>query len=172
VASAADKSRIIVVGILIAVTLAAVIAIGSRSPSQTGTIYTNRTFGFSLRLPADYTVTEAPNTNPPQENGTADIIEFAHGSDSVQLTIMYASYASPQLTTQSLLSNFPSVSDMQTQPFPIAPGNTGLALHADPAHPDEISDVWFGENGYLFQLSAFGDGVSALLPIAHSLTLL
>jgi hypothetical protein len=42
--------------------------------------YRNNTYGFSLRLPADYTVTEVPNANPPAENGAADIIEFAHPS--------------------------------------------------------------------------------------------
>jgi hypothetical protein len=46
-----------------------------------------------------------------------------------------------------LLSNFSFISGIQTQPFSIAPGETGLALYYDPAHPDQISDVWFGKNG-------------------------
>jgi hypothetical protein len=73
---------------------------------------------------------------------------------------------------QSLLSNYPSISDIQTEPFPIAPGETGLALHDDPAQPNQVSDVWFARNGYLYQLTASGDGFSKLLPIARSLTLL
>src|SRR5579864_5219110 len=134
--------------------------------------YRNQTFGFSLRLPADYTVTEAPNAHPPQENGVADIIAFGNANGSVQLTITYASYASPQLSVQSILRYYPYINGLQTQPFSIAPGETGLAINADPDHPDQISDVWFGKNGHLYQLTASDDGGrSALLPIAHSLTL-
>jgi hypothetical protein len=133
--------------------------------------YRNNAYGFSLRLPPDYTVTEAPNANAPEENGVADIIEFSHASGGVQLTITYASYASPQLSVQSVLPNYPYINSSQTQPFSIAPGVSGLALNDDPGHPDQITDVWFGQSGYLYQLTGFGDGRSALLPIAHSLTL-
>ena len=134
--------------------------------------YRNCTYGFALRLPADYAVTEAPNTNPAQENGTADIIEFADKAGAVQMTITYASYVSPELTVQSLLANYPSLSSVQTQPFPIAPRNTGLAVDDDSAQPNQVSDVWFAQDGYLYQLTASGDGFTELLPIAHSLTLL
>jgi len=155
--------------------IAVIIAVwGSYSDSKhaggTG-VYTNPTFGFSVRVPSGYVVTEAPNAEPRQENGTADIIEFADKSGSVQLTITYASYASPQLSVRSLLSNFPSIAGIHTQPFPIAPSETGLALYGDPAHPDEISDVWFGKNGLLYQMTAYGDGFSELLPMARSLSL-
>jgi hypothetical protein len=34
------------------------------------------------------------------------------------------------------------------------------------------SDVWFGRNGYLYELSTFGDGFNELLPVAHTITLL
>ena len=133
--------------------------------------YRNDTYGFSLRLPADYTVTETPNANPPAENGVADIIEFGNAHGNIQLTIIYASYASTELTMQSLLSSYPSLSGIQTQPFPIAPGETGLALNYDLAHPDQVSDVWFGKSGYLYQLTASDDGLSELLPIAHTIAL-
>ena len=89
----------------------------------------------------------------------------------VQLTITAASYAAADLTQQSLLPNYPSIAGIQTQPFPIATGETGLALDNDPSQPDQISDVWFGNNGHLYQLTAHGDGFSRLLPIAHSITL-
>ena len=67
--------------------------------------------------------------------------------------------------------NYPSLSDIQTQPFPIAPGETGLALNYDLAHPDQVSDVWFGKSGYLYQLTASDDGFSELLPFAHTTAL-
>ena len=44
--------------------------------------YRNATYGFSLRLPADYAVTESPNTNPPGENSVLDIIEFEDAGGS------------------------------------------------------------------------------------------
>ena len=115
---AADKNKIIG-GVIVVAVLAAALAMIGWLPSQTSAIYTNRTFGFSVRLPSDYAVTEAPSANPPEENGTADVIEFADQGGSVQLTITYAPYASPQLTEQSLLSNFSSISGIQTQAFPV-----------------------------------------------------
>jgi hypothetical protein len=133
--------------------------------------YRNTTYGFSLRLPADYTITEVPNTNPPDENAIADIIEFADAGGSVQLTITDASYAAPELSVQSLSSEYPSIAAVQTQPFPIAPGETGLAFSDDSSRPDQISDVWFGDSGRLYQLTAHGDGFSELMPIAHSVAL-
>jgi hypothetical protein len=133
--------------------------------------YRNNAYGFSLRLPADYTVKEVPSTNPPMENGPTDIIEFAHANGNIQLTVSVAADAPSVLTTQSLLSNYPLLAGVATEPFPIAPGTVGLALHHDSAHPDQISDVWFARDGYLYQLTAFGDGYNELLPIARTITL-
>jgi hypothetical protein len=152
----------------------AIIAIAwftTRASDRLPQTYRNNTYGFSLRLPADYTVVEAPNANPKEENNAADIIVFANKSDSVQLTITYASSTPSVLTVQSLLSNSPWLSSVQTQPFPIAPNEIGLAINGDPTHPDQASDVWFARNGYLYQLTAYGDGFSELLPIARSLAL-
>jgi hypothetical protein len=55
--------------------------------------------------------------------------------------------------------------------FPIAPDNTGLAIIDDTAQPNQVSDVWFAQNGPLYQLTVQGDSFNELLPIAHSLTL-
>jgi hypothetical protein len=75
------------------------------------------------------------------------------------------------LTEESLLPNFPYLSGVQTQPFPIAANETGLAIDDDPTQPNQVSDVWFAQNGYLYQLTAQGDRLNVLLPIAHSLAL-
>jgi hypothetical protein len=162
--------RLAIFGFLVLAVIALIIWFFVHSANALPRTYRNQRYGFSVQLPAGYAPAEVSNTNPPAQNGIADIIEFDPGG-SVQLTISYASYASPDLTVQSLLPNYPSISDIQTQPFPIAPGETGLALDDDSAHPDQISDVWFARNGYLYQLTASGDGFSELLPIAHSLTL-
>src|ERR1700726_4586663 len=144
------RNTTIATGLVILAALALIAWFNSRPANPLPQTYRNDAYGFSLRLPADYTVTETPNANPPAENGVADIIEFGDAHDNIQLTITYASYASTTLTVQSLLPNFPSLSGIQTQPFPIAPGETGLALNYDLAHPDEVSDVWFGKSGYLY----------------------
>jgi hypothetical protein len=165
----ARRTAIVSFILLAALALIAWLALRPQNPlPQT---YRNSTYGISLRLPADYTVTEQPNTNPPQENGIADIIEFADKNGSLQLAISYASYASPVLTTESLLSNYPYISGIQIQPFPIASGETGLALDDDRSRPSQISDVWFARNGYLYQLTAFGDGFRELMPVARTIIL-
>ena len=166
-----NTRRVAIVGLVVLAALVLIAWLGARPTNSLSHAYHNSTYGFSLRLPASYVVTEAPNTNPPQENGTADIIEFADAGGSVQLTITYASYAQSVLTTQSLLSNYPSLSSVTTEPFPIAPGTIGLALYYDPYHPNQISDVWFAKNGLLYQLTAFGDGYNELMPVAHTITL-
>jgi hypothetical protein len=167
-------NRTVVVGVaavcLVALAgIALVVWFGARPADALPQTYRNSVHGFSLRIPADYTVTEAPNTNPREENGVADIIEFSDASSSVQLTIIYASYAHSVLTAQSLLSSYPWLAGIATQPFPIAPGTVGLAVNNNPALPDAVSDVWFGKNGYLYELTAISGG--ELLPIAHTVTL-
>jgi hypothetical protein len=54
---------------------------------------------------------------------------------------------------------------------PPSVGETGLAIDDDPSQTDQVSDVWFAQNRYLYQLTVQGDGFNELLPIAHSLTL-
>ena len=166
-----SNRRAAIFSLIVLAALALVIWLSARPTNALPQTYRNSTYGFSLRLPADYSITEVPSANPPAQNGPADIIEFADRNGSIQLTISPASYASSVLTIQSLLPSYPYLSAVTSAPFPIAPGETGLALNDDPAHPNQISDVWFGKNGYLYQLTAFGDGYNVLLPIAHSLTL-
>jgi hypothetical protein len=163
--------RTTIVGLVILAALALIAWLIVRPAGPLPQTYRNDAYGFSLHLPADYAITEVLNANPPAENGVADIIEFGNAHANIQLTITYASYASPALTVQSLLPNYPSLSGIQTQPFPIAPGETGLALNYDLAQPDQVSDVWFGKSGYLYQLTASDDGFSELLPIAHTIAL-
>jgi hypothetical protein len=121
--------RSAIIGFVIVATLA-VAWFTTRRTDPLPQTYNNSTYGFSLRLPANYTVVEAPNANAKEENNAADIIVFADKADSVQLTISYASSTPSVLTVQSLLTNFPSLSDVYTQPFPIAPGVTGLAINS------------------------------------------
>jgi hypothetical protein len=163
--------RIAIVGVVVLAALALIAWLIVRPAGPLPQTYRNDAYGFTLRLPADYAVTEVPNANPSAENGVADIIEFGNAHGNIQLTIAYSSYASTTLTVQSLLPNYPSLRGIQTQPFPIAPGETGLALNCDLAHPDQVSDVWFARNGDLFQLTGFDGGYNELLPIAHTITL-
>jgi hypothetical protein len=160
-----------IVGFIILAAIALIAWFSLRPVNALPQTYRNNTYGVSLRLPSDYTVTEAPSANPPVENGTADTVEFADANGNIQLTITPASYVSSVLTTESLLSNYPSLAGIATEPFPIAPSTVGLALHYDPAHPDQVSDVWFARSGYLYQLTAYGDGYDELLGVARSITL-
>jgi hypothetical protein len=49
--------------------------------------YRNIAYKFSLALPADYAITEAPSANPPALNAPVDIIEFGNTHGNVQLII-------------------------------------------------------------------------------------
>jgi hypothetical protein len=133
--------------------------------------YHNNALGFSLRLPGNYTITEATSTSPAEENSPVVIIEFADAQGNLQLTVTPASYVASPLTVASLLSNYPSIGGDTVQPFSIAPGTVGLAIVNDPSHPNEISDVWFARGGHLYQLTAFGDGYKELITVAKTITL-
>ena len=112
-----------------------------------------------------------PRTQFPGPGRKAFAQGRADGGSSRELHIR-ATLAEARLGDLSLLSSYPWLTGVATQPFPISPSETGLALNANRAHPEEVSDVWFGKNGYLYQLTATGDGFGKLLPIADSLTLL
>jgi hypothetical protein len=108
------SARSAIVGFVV-VAIVAVAWFTTRASDRLPQTYHNSTYGFSLRLPADYVVVEKPNANAKEENGTADIIGFADKSGSVELTISYASWAPSVLTVEGLLSNFPYLSGVQTQ---------------------------------------------------------
>lgn len=148
-----------------------VVWFGTRPTTALPQTYHNDALGFSLRLPGNYTITEATSTNPSGDNSPVAIIEFADAQGSVQLTVSLASYVSSPLTVASLLSNYPLISSDTVQPFPIATGTVGLAIDNDPSRPSEVSDVWFARGGYLYQLTAFGDGYKELIPIAKTISL-
>jgi hypothetical protein len=170
--TAANKPQVIA-GVVIVAVLAVAVAMISHRSSPASTLYSNPAFGFSLQPPSGYAVSETRPQIPPAEvNNTADIIEFTDQGGSVQLTILYAPYASSPLTEESLLPDYPWLASVQTQSFPLTGADTGLALYDDPTHQDQISDVWFAKNNYLYQLTAFGDGFSKLLPMVHSFMLL
>jgi hypothetical protein len=156
---------------IVVIAIAAVIWLSARPATTLPQTYHNTAFGFSLRLPANYAVTETTSTNPPEQNSPTEIIEFADALGSIQLEVSPASYVSSPLTVASLLSNYPSVGSDTVQPFPIAPGTVGLAIDDDQGHPNEVSDVWFARAGYLYQLTAFGDGYKELLPVAKTISL-
>jgi hypothetical protein len=166
------RSRVVLSALLLAaVVVALVVWINARHATALTQPYHNIALGLSLRLPADYTVTETTSTNPPEQNGPAEIVEFSDGQGNIQLEVSPASYVSSPLTVASILSNYPSVGRDTVQPFPIAPSTVGLAIDDDQTHPGEVSDVWFARGGHLYQFTAFGDGYKELIPVAKTISL-
>jgi uncharacterized membrane protein len=154
-----------------AVVIVLVVWFSMRPTTSLTQTYHNNAFGFSLRLPGNYTITETTSANPPEENSSAEIIEFSDAQGSIQLTVTPASYVSSPLTVESLLSNYPLIGSETVEPFPIATSTVGLAIDNDPSRSNGISDVWFARAGYLYQLTAFGDGYGELIPVAKTISL-
>ncbi len=131
--------------------------------SAHGTVYTNPTFNFTLTLPPGYTASEYASA------GLDTVVIEKDPADLVQVTISPESNLPTPLTPESLLPQYPLLAGVRSTPFTTTTGIQGLALTYDPAHPTQVSDVWFVQGGSLYQLTAWGGGFTVLLPLAKSL---
>jgi hypothetical protein len=133
--------------------IGAVLFVNLRAMSLPQT-YRNNTYNFSLNLPANYKVTEAPSANPPSWNAPLDIIEFGNTVGSIQLNIEPASDNGSTLTKDGIILNHPYMANEALEPFTITPGVTGFAVSERQDHTGQMSGLWFEHAGYLYQISA------------------
>jgi hypothetical protein len=158
---AARKYAIGVTLILLALVVAGFAAHLSLGSDKT---YRSDAYHFSVRIPKTYTVSDiAP------QSGVYRIIDFSQGSDTVQLTLSTWPDNGSVLTTESVIDQYPYAAS--AEPFAVAPGVIGLAMHNDPVDPAAISGIWFAYKGNLYQFSSFENGIEELLPIVHTLEL-
>lgn len=150
--------------------LGAVVFLSLRSTTLPQT-YRNSTYHFSLTLPADYTVTEAPSANPPSRNVPLDTIEFANTRGNVQLTIEPAADNGSTLTLDSILANHPYMADVGAEPLTVAPGVTGFTVPGPQDHAAQMSELWFEHAGLLYHFTAFDPGRHQLPLIARTISL-
>ncbi len=123
--------------------------------------YRNDTYHFSVGIPKTYTVSEFPSGY--------FYVNFSHAADSVQLTLTPWPDNGSMLTTESVVDQYPYAAG--AEPFTVAPGVIGLAMHNNPVDPAAISDVWFAYKSNLYQFYSFGRGSEELLPMMHTIEL-
>lgn len=156
---------LVVAIVLVLVIVGAVLFIKLRTTSLPQT-YRNNTYNFSLRLPADYKVTDFPSANEP-----LDIIEFGNTLGNIQLTIVPAADNGSTLTKDDIIRNYLYMADKAFEPFNVTPGVTGFMVTGHQDHAGQTSELWFEHAGYLYQFSTFNVGRDQLTLIARTISL-
>jgi hypothetical protein len=135
-------------------------------PADATKAYTNNTHGFSLQIPADYTVSEQAADSAP-----IDFISLAAPTGgNIQITITPAPDEGSALTVDSVVQDYPYLANVTTEPFTAA-GVTGFSFVDQPNTTNSQNEIWFEYGGELYQFVAYGNANDKLLPIAQSFKL-
>ena len=119
-----------------------------RQPVPLGQPYTNDAYGFSLRIPADYSVNDSTDSNTGNE---AITFEDAR-SDGFQLELSaWDEATTTALTANRIKSDIPDM--LVANPQPVA---GGIAFDSDSPDWDGAShEIWFLHEGTLYQLTTY-----------------
>ena len=154
---------------IIAVLAAAVIGAFFLLPQQHATAaaaaltqtYRDDGHNFSLQYPDGYTAAATPT-----DDADLYFVHLQKPAANIQITITPAPDDGSTLTTENVVSDYPYIADMPTEPFTVTPDVTGLAFSDEAGRsPDQI---WFEHGGFLYQFAAYGSAIEDLPTIAHS----
>ena|SRR5271165_6089445 len=118
--------RIALIAVLAAVVVGAFFLLPQQHATAAAALtqtYRDDQHGFSLQYPDGYTATATATEDP-------DIyfIELQKPAANIQITITPAQGGGSTLTTDNIVSDYPYVADMPTEPFTVAPDVVGLAF--------------------------------------------
>lgn len=115
--------------------------------------YTNRSFGFSLQMPAGFHASELP---PDPHTGARTILLQDDAGQGIQILITPAKDAPDSLTAADVRANIPDMKVFDEQPVEIGSGDTGVAFLSDnDAFGGASREVWFYFRGNLYQISTY-----------------
>jgi len=120
--------------------------------------YANSIFGFSLRMPADYSAYPPDADATASTSGEAIVLQNA-GGDAVQIEITPSPYQHPDntLTLSDLSQLEPSLTSIDASPIAITPGVTGMT-YTDPNGAFGAStDVLFFYHNNLYEITTSAD---------------
>lgn len=125
-------------------------SIMTNAPSLTQR-YSNTTFGFSLRMPADFHAGTVPSGK-----GTAIVLQNAKG-DGIQILVTPYGSDLHDLTAGDIRAAIPNLTVSDVQQVDIGASYKGVAFRSDnQAFGGDSREVWFVFRGNLYQISTYG----------------
>ena len=114
--------------------------------------YRNTTFGFSLKLPEGFAVSELPAD---EQGGTAIVLQDAKG-EGIQIYIVPADGGQSVLTAEDIRAALPDLMVESPETVEIGTKHKGVAFRSDnDAFGGDSREVWFYFRGDLYQISTY-----------------
>ena len=114
--------------------------------------YTNEAYQFSLKLPADFSVREVPDTGA----GGATLVFENTKNEGIQILVMPFDEDVTVLSARRIKEDIPDMKVFDEQPVEIGQEHTGLAFRSDNKEFNGASrEVWFVFEGNLYQISTY-----------------
>lgn len=148
------KHRYLAAGFVVGIAI--IVAAGGSyiAAKAPGTTYVDPSHRFSVQLPPRVTTQYIR-----ADNGAIETLYLDGASASeVQITITQWNDNGSAFTKESAEREYPSISDLNTQPITVA-GAAGLAFEDTNTGQN---DVWFARSGYLYQLVERGQDTALL----------
>jgi len=121
--------------------------------------YTNSTYGFSLKMPADFTVQETQNQDDSGNANGETIVLEDKADNGIQIIISPFDEDTGDgytLTKDRILQDVPDLQITDEQPLLVGPNYTGLAFKSNnDAFDGDSREVWFVYRGSLYQISTY-----------------
>lgn len=132
--------------------------------SQTGTLetYTDETYHFSLKYPADLKVSSFRN---PDDSGDIVLIAGQTAGTGMQVSITPFDEDTNVLTVERIKADVPNLTIIAPQDVTLGTTGRGVAFF-DGSGADAHRQVWFVANKYLYQITApvsFDGGMKEIL---------
>jgi len=147
-----DTRSAIIGFVSLAVLIGGTLMLGAFSPEAALTkLYTNNTYGFSLRMPATFTATEGAAIDP---TASTTILLQNSAGDGVQILVSSWDEPASALTPRRITKDT-GLTVTDPQPVTLS-GATGLTFESDnPAFDGASSDAWFIAGGNIYQMSTY-----------------
>lgn len=118
-----------------------------------GPAYTNSTFRFSLRMPADFRASELP----PDDSGAHTILLQNGAGQGIQILVTPYQSDPHVITADDVRASIPDMKVAEEQPVQIGSDYTGVAFRSDnDAFGGDSREVWFVFRKNLYQISTYG----------------
>jgi len=113
-------------------------------------LYTSADYGFSLEYPSELDIAEFYEEE-------SETIVFQKRGDKKGFQIFITPYIGEQITREKILEDLPSTIVKNPTEAIIGENIRALIFWSDSSEIGKTREVWFTQNGYLFEISAYAE---------------